>query len=67
MRFRWLATAAPPAEGDPDDLLTIADITDYTGLKRGTINADISRGRWAAPTTPDTTSSGGSAAPWTTS
>ncbi|PZG20618.1 helix-turn-helix transcriptional regulator [Nonomuraea aridisoli] len=38
-----------PAEGDPDDLLTIADIVTYTGLARGTIAADISRGRWREP------------------
>jgi hypothetical protein len=46
---RLFVRAAPPAEGDPDDLLTIADIVTYTGLKRGTIDADISRDRWAPP------------------
>jgi hypothetical protein len=40
----------PPAgDGKPGDLLTIADIVTYSGLKRGTIDADISRGRWAPP------------------
>ncbi|WP_433445668.1 helix-turn-helix transcriptional regulator [Nonomuraea sp. CA-141351] len=39
----------PPAEGDSDDLLTIADIVSYTGLKRGTVDADISRGRIPPP------------------
>lgn len=38
-----------PQEGSPDDLLTINQIVEYTGLKRGTIDADISRGRIPAP------------------
>lgn len=38
-----------PHNGGPDDLLTIAQIADYTGLARGTIDADISRGRWRDP------------------
>ncbi|MFF4989615.1 helix-turn-helix transcriptional regulator [Streptosporangium saharense] len=38
-----------PAEGRPDDLLTIAEIVEYTGLKRSTIDADISRGRILPP------------------
>jgi hypothetical protein len=46
---RLFVRAAPPAEGDPNDLLTIADIVTYTGLARGTIDADLSRGRWAPP------------------
>lgn len=41
----------PPPGGDPDDLLTIADIVEYTGLKRGTVDADISRGRIPKPDT----------------
>ncbi|MEV3980785.1 hypothetical protein [Nonomuraea sp. NPDC049758] len=39
----------PPAEGNADDLLTIADIVKYTGLARGTIDGDISRGRIPPP------------------
>lgn len=31
--------------GDPDDLLTVAEIAEYTGLSPATIRADISRGR----------------------
>ncbi|QLY31255.1 hypothetical protein H0264_02460 [Nocardia huaxiensis] len=31
--------------GHPDDLLTVAEIAEYTGLSGGTIRADISRGR----------------------
>ncbi|RBQ22168.1 hypothetical protein DP939_02415 [Spongiactinospora rosea] len=46
---RVFLRAAPVAEGRPDDLLTIAQIADHTGLARGTIDADISRGRWPAP------------------
>ncbi|GAA3251546.1 helix-turn-helix transcriptional regulator [Nonomuraea helvata] len=38
-----------PEEGSSDDLLTIADIAAYTGLARGTIDADISRGRIPPP------------------
>ncbi|MGP3914327.1 helix-turn-helix transcriptional regulator [Nonomuraea sp. 10N515B] len=38
-----------PSEGNPDDLLTINEIVEYTGLARGTIDADISRGRWREP------------------
>ena len=34
-----------PDEGRPDDLLTIADIVEYTGLSRSTIDTDISRRR----------------------
>lgn len=33
------------SSGDPEDLLTIADIVTYTGLARGTVDGDISRGR----------------------
>lgn len=39
----------PESTGDPDDLLTIADIVEHTGLKRGTVDADISRGRMPPP------------------
>lgn len=47
---RRLFIREPPAsEGGPDDLLTINEIVDYTGLARGTIDADISRGRWRDP------------------
>ncbi|MFF2553321.1 helix-turn-helix transcriptional regulator [Nocardia sp. NPDC058058] len=31
--------------GNPDDLLTIAEISEYTGLAPATVRADISRGR----------------------
>lgn len=40
-----LLRQTPEPEGDAGDLLTIADIVKYTGLARGTIDADISRGR----------------------
>ncbi|PZG47463.1 hypothetical protein C1I98_13410 [Spongiactinospora gelatinilytica] len=46
---RLFLRPAPAAEGSPDDLLTIAQIAVHTGLARGTIDADISRGRWPAP------------------
>ncbi|MEV4174001.1 hypothetical protein [Nonomuraea sp. NPDC049709] len=39
----------PSAEGRPDDLLTIAQIVEYTGLTRSTIDSDISRGRIPPP------------------
>ncbi|WP_327092545.1 hypothetical protein OIE66_18485 [Nonomuraea sp. NBC_01738] len=39
----------PTPEGGPDNLLAIAQIVDYTGLMRGTIDADISRGRIPSP------------------
>jgi hypothetical protein len=48
VRRVFLREPAPPV-GDPDDLLTVADIAEYTGLARGTIAADISRARWRDP------------------
>jgi len=36
-------------DGSPDDLLTVAEIAEYTGLKPTTIRSDISRGRWPEP------------------
>ncbi|WUI00223.1 hypothetical protein OHR68_43275 [Spirillospora sp. NBC_00431] len=39
----------PARAGDPDDLLTVNEIADYTGLSPATIRADISRDRWRDP------------------
>lgn len=46
---RLFVRPEPPRQGDPGDLLTINDIVEYTGLARGTIDADISRDRWREP------------------
>ncbi|WP_433592304.1 helix-turn-helix transcriptional regulator [Nocardia sp. CA-145437] len=35
--------------GDPDELLTPAQIVEHTGLAAGTVRADISRGRFGEP------------------
>ncbi|MFX0573045.1 helix-turn-helix transcriptional regulator [Nocardia nepalensis] len=50
------AIGSPPAPaepagapGDPDELLTITQIADYTGKARGTIAAYVSRGQYPAP------------------
>ncbi|GAA5097139.1 helix-turn-helix transcriptional regulator [Nocardia iowensis] len=47
------AIGPPPAPaqtpGDPDELLTIAQIAAYTGKARGTIAAYVSRGQYPAP------------------
>ncbi|MFD0468596.1 hypothetical protein ACFQ0B_10000 [Nonomuraea thailandensis] len=62
VRAHFLREQPAPA-ADPDELLTIAQLVDATGLKRGTLDADISRGRWPAPTMRSMASSGGGAAP----
>ncbi|NJP93926.1 hypothetical protein HCN51_31580 [Nonomuraea sp. FMUSA5-5] len=48
VRGHLLRTPPAPA-ANPDELLTIAQIVEVTGLKRGTIDGDISRGRWPEP------------------
>ncbi|MFJ4653891.1 helix-turn-helix transcriptional regulator [Nocardia sp. NPDC088792] len=62
-RGRWLEFDADAVEqayrenfgrdtttvGDPDELLTPAQISEYTGLAPGTVRADISRGRFGDP------------------
>lgn len=42
-------TSRPQLEGDPADLLTVAQIATATGLAEATIRSDISRGRWPDP------------------
>lgn len=38
-------TTPPIFTGDPDRLLTVAEIADESGLSEGTVRADLSRGR----------------------
>lgn len=42
-------TGRPQLDGDPDELLTIAQAAEATGLAEATIRADLSRGRWPNP------------------
>lgn len=43
-------TARPQlAAGDPDEMLTVAQAADYSGLAASTIRSDLSRGRWPRP------------------
>jgi hypothetical protein len=44
-----ITTRAPLPDGDPGELLTIAQAAEYAGLAESTIRSDISRGRWPAP------------------
>ncbi|WP_280246720.1 hypothetical protein [Nocardia abscessus] len=45
VRAHFVRAATPASEGGPDDLLTVAQIAEYTGLAEATVRADISRGR----------------------